>query len=140
MVKEFAKSLGTKTLEHVVAREEWPYVYFSTIPELGRLGVRERASGTRGNEPYVPPNVARNQKRPEFRSLSLNYPNDPIYYAQRRKAGVHHDSPVRVMFKQGEPAMGDKGKKDKGKKEKQKKAERSPKEKRKDKREKKSNQ
>ena len=47
---------------------------------------------------------------------------------------------VRIVSKQGEPAMGDTGKKDKGKKEKQKKAQRSPKEKRKDKREKKRNQ
>ena len=67
--------------------------------------------------------------------------NDPLYSpctpfddGMRR---MRRDNPVRVKIEQGEPAMGDTGKKDKGKKEKQKKAQRTPKEKRKDKKEKK---
>jgi hypothetical protein len=46
-------------------------------------------------------------------------------------------SPSQFTFKQGEPDMGDKGKKDKGKREQQKKAQLNPQEKRKLKKEKK---
>ncbi|MBW2173688.1 MAG: hypothetical protein JRF64_03410 [Deltaproteobacteria bacterium] len=54
----------------------------------------------------------------------------------RHEDGFRRHSPAQFTFKQGETAMGDKGKKDKGKREQQKKAQLTPKEKRKLKKEK----
>jgi len=71
-----------------------------------------------------------------WRHLAIT-PNDLICYPLLPNTGFRHHRPAQLTFKQGETAMGDKGKKDKGKREQHKKAELTPKEKRKLKKEKK---